>query len=313
MKELKAVAEVYTNDCDGDEIYAVKNNLVEKEVNSNYIPVGLFKDTKSNSFIKPNSLKILGFDDELIYKLEKNKPIIGIVEWPYFNKFKRNIYEIPTAVVDKVIDAGGVPVGIFPTQIADFQNTRLADIPELSINEKSDLDDVLNLCDAIIKPGAFKAYEFDKYIHHYTLVKDMPYLGICGGMQIMTYPNGKLENTNPNLNVKNIDLHASGKGLVHDIKIEKDSKLYQIVNKDVIRVNSHHKKCLPDSALLDAKVAALAIDPEYPDERVIEAIEIPNKSFQIGVQWHPEKLNDKYTDMLFNGFIEESNKYSKRK
>ena len=310
MKPIQGIKVLASKDKDYDKMYLVKNTQVEKISNDGKIAVGLFPNS---SFVKPDSFKIYNFDNLFSYALQKDKPLIGIIEWPYFGAKGENIYEIPIEVVDKVASSGGIPFGIFPTQVCDFQHTRLADMPELTYKEKIDLEDVLSFCDGVIKPGTLKTYEFDKYIHHYTLVKDMPYLGICGGMQLMTYPMGILKNTNPNLDVKNINLHAGGKGLVHDIKIEKESKLYQIFNKEVIRVNSLHKKCLPDSALVDAKVAALAIDPEYPEERVIEAIEIPDKTYQIGVQWHPETLDDENSKKLFDSFIDEASNYKSRK
>lgn len=304
MKPIESVKEILGYDKDNDSMYLVKNTQVEKISNNSKIAVGLFPNI---SFIKPDTFKVYNFDNLLYYSLQKEMPLIGIVEWPYYGPKNENIYEVPTEVVDKVVSAGGIPVGIFPTQVCDFQHTRLADMPKLTNQEKQDLNDILGYMDGIIKPGTFKAYEFDKYIHSYTVSKDMPYFGICGGMQIMTYPEGKLVNTNPNRDVDDLDLHFGHDDYAHSIQISYLSRLADFIPVSSIMVNSKHKKCLPDESLKGFKVAARAKD------NTIEAIEIPNKSFQIGVQWHPEKLNDKYTDMLFNGFIEESKKYSKRK
>ena len=38
-------------------------------------------------------------------------------------------------------------------------------------------------------------------------------------------------------------------------------------------------------------------------ENVIEEVEDIDKKFFIGVQWHPENLNDDNSDKLFNYFI----------
>lgn len=304
MKPIQSVKEVLSYDKDNDKMYLVNSSRVEKISNDNKITVGLFPQ---RFVINNGSLRVYNFDNLLNYSLQKNKPLIGIVEWPYYGSKNENIYEVPVEVVDKVVLSGGIPVGIFPTQVCDFQHTRLADMPELSNEEKIDLDDVLCFMDGIIKPGTFKAYEFDKYIHSYTLTHDMPYFGICGDMQIMTYPEGKLINTNPNKNVIDLELHSSHDGYSHSVSIDHDSKLYSILKKDEILVNSKHKKCLPDESLKEFKVSAIA------DDNTVEAIEIPNKSFQIGVQWHPELLDDSNTDRLFNKFIEESSNYGKRK
>ena len=234
------------------------------------------------------------------------KPIIGIVEWPYDDIDGDKIYEVPNEIVEKVSSAGGIPIGIFPTQICKFQDTKLADIPPLSKIEKSDIISAINMCDAIIKPGTLKVYEFDKFIHDYTVVRDMPYLGICGGMQLMTYPSGKLKSTHPNEPVCNLDMHKSKEKYAHSVNIKINSKLYDILKTDRILVNSQHRYRIVDSN--DCFVSAIA------DDGTIEAIEIKGKSFQIGVQWHPEKLNDQNSEMLFNNLIEEANVYKlKRK
>ena len=42
---------------------------------------------------------------------------------------------------------------------------------------------------------------------------------------------------------------------------------------------------------------------------LIEAIENKYCDFNIGVQWHPEILDDENSNLLFEKFIEASNKY----
>jgi len=234
------------------------------------------------------------------------KPIIGVVEWPYTDSDNDKIYEVPSDIVNKISAAGGITVGIFPTQICDFQGTRLSDIPELSVNDKDDLIHALNMCDAIIKPGTTKVYEFDKFIQSYTETKDMPYLGICGGMQLMTYPTGKLANTAPNILVRDINKHKSVEKYAHDIVILRGTRLYNIIGYERIPVNSKHKYAIsdPNGCIISA----------YSDDGVTEAIENPNNTFQIGVQWHPEYLDDIYSDNLFGRFVDEAKTYSlKRK
>ena len=44
----------------------------------------------------------------------------------------------------------------------------------------------------------------------------------------------------------------------------------------------------------------------YGSDGLIEAIELPEKDFVIGVQWHPEKMvkYDVYANKIIDGFIE---------
>ena len=111
------------------------------------------------------------------------KPIIGILEWPYIDKDGDYIYEVFKGIIDKVIKCGGIPVGLFPTQSVDYYNSKICDIPNLSIDQLKDMKKSLQLCDAIIKPGALRIYGYERYIYKYALDNNIPYLGICAGMQ----------------------------------------------------------------------------------------------------------------------------------
>lgn len=82
---------------------------------------------------------------------------------------------------------------------------------------------------------------------------------------------------------------------MHEISIKTDSKLYEILGEERIKVNSRHGKCIPYTSL--SQVA-------YSEEGIIEAVEDRTKKFFIGVQWHPETLiDDKYSNCLFDEFI----------
>lgn len=89
--------------------------------------------------------------------------------------------------------------------------------------------------------------------------------------------------------------HNKESEYVHEISIQTDSKLYEILREQKIKVNSRHGKCVPHTSL--SKVA-------YSEDGIIEAIEDKTKKFFIGVQWHPETLmKDKYSNRLFEEFI----------
>ena len=60
------------------------------------------------------------------------KPLIGIVEWPYQDKDGDVIYEILQPIIEWVVRSGGVPIGLFPTQIENYVEKRLRDIKKMS-------------------------------------------------------------------------------------------------------------------------------------------------------------------------------------
>lgn len=227
-----------------------------------------------------------------------NKPIIGIVEWPYFDKDDDKIYEVVNEMVEKVSLSGGIPIGIFPTQIEKFQLKKLDEILELTGIEKQDLNESLNMCDAIIKPGALKIYGFERYIYDYAFCKDVPYLGVCAGMQMMSN-SINIKNEDKGINHRSSDIYA------HKIKILRDSILYEILDQDEIMVNSRHSYHISDPGINSVSA--------YSEDGIIEAIENRSKQFQIGLQWHPETINDDNSIKIFDRLIEESNIYKCKK
>ena len=80
---------------------------------------------------------------------------------------------------------------------------------------------------------------------------------------------------------------------IHDIHIDKSSKLYSLVGEEKISVNSIHHQGI-NSLGNDLKVTA-----KSPDG-VIEGIETTNDWDAMGIQWHPENMvDDKYSKLIF--------------
>lgn len=97
-----------------------------------------------------------------------------------------------------------------------------------------------------------------------------------------------------NHNIITVQNHRNESNYSHIINIDKDTLLYEIIGKEIIEVNSLHSFCIPNTKL---HISARS------DDSIIEAIEDKNKTFFLGVQWHPELLDDENTDKLFNYFI----------
>ena len=117
------------------------------------------------------------------------------------------------------------------------------------------------------------------------------------GMQTMCNYN------NNNINIKIIDgSHKSEEDYVHKVKINKDSKLFKILNKEEILVNSFHNYQVSNCGSYE--VVGICDD-------IIEAVEKKEDLFNIGVQWHPEKNYDKdlNSQKIFKNFIEKAKLY----
>jgi putative glutamine amidotransferase len=156
------------------------------------------------------------------------------------------------------------------------------------------------MCDGIILQGGTDIYNYDLDAIKYIDKNNIPVLGICLGMQSLAVSKkGELDF---------IDNHKRGDiTIAHNVNIDKFSKLYSIIKKEKIEVNSRHKEVVKNPGKY--KVVG------YDDENNIEALEDPNKDFCIGVQWHPEDLFflNKETKYLFNAFIKSCFKYHNSK
>lgn len=232
------------------------------------------------------------------------KPIIGVIEWPYLDKDGDYIYEIPTQIVEWIIRSGGRPLGIFPSNIEQFYDKKLTEIPPLTEFEHKDLVESVSLCDAIIKPGGNKTYNHERQIYEYCYKNNIPYLGICAGMQMMAaYGSEKMTNVknDSNINHRSDDLYA------HKILIQELTLLKKILKKDEIFVNSRHNYHISNSGIQNVSARA--------EDGVIEAIESPTCDFHLGVQWHPESLpkDDENSQIIFGELVEHAKHYQKIK
>lgn len=230
------------------------------------------------------------------------RPIIGIVARCDENENGTSMFYTFESVRQSIINCGGEPLLLLPPQDLDYYKTRNKDYPEFTIEEEKRMLKWLNMCDGILLPGGYKLTNFDRYIVDYATKNDIPILGICLGMQTMSCYKEEI-NIIPidenHLNHK----QESQNGVSHRVDIKKDNLLYNILKKDSIMVNSFHKK----QATPNKYYEVIA----YSEDGIIEAIQNKKNTFNLGVQWHPEKnyLEDENSKKIMEAFI----KYSKEK
>lgn len=138
--------------------------------------------------------------------------------------------------------------------------------------------------------------------------KNLPIFGICNGMQLIGVINGSKIIQHILDHKGKIDHEQSHnpdfkdyKKPYHDILIKEGTKLFEIIGKKIIKVNSSHHQAIMNTKR-DIIIAAKS------DDGIIEAIEDSKHPFCLGVQWHPEFLNEE-DKKLFASFIEACRKY----
>ncbi len=213
-----------------------------------------------------------------------DRPLIGVLlDYEASGSFsKRPHYALRTAYFDAVWKAGGLPLGI--PYIEEARNAYLDSL------------------DGLIVPGGFypfppevygrvpngetvhPRYAFERNLMTDALSRDLPTLGICAGMQVMAVARGatiyndianELDCVVDHLNEKPAEEAA------HTVAVGDGTRLRDITGLAEIAVNTAHNEALrdiPDGIVVSARA---------PDG-IVEAIELPDRRFAIGVQWHPE-------------------------
>ena len=134
----------------------------------------------------------------------------------------------------------------------------------------------------------------------YCLDHDIPVLGLCRGMQMLGVVSGAtmIQDLGTLYTSQDMDYNnmhrlvrdADGKRhyTPHDVKIiDRSSLLYSIVHDDVIKnVPSWHHQVVGSIDGTELKVTGITPTQGYD---VIEAIERKDKTFALGVQFHPEE------------------------
>jgi len=144
---------------------------------------------------------------------------------------------------------------------------------------------------------------------------DLPIFGVCRGHQVMNVAlGGTLIQDIPSL-VQTDLLHDQEKGLspariAHEVTIQPDSRLAEIVGSTRIEVNSLHHQAV-ERAAPNTHVTA------YSPDGVVEALELPDHNFVLSVQWHPEVMyvqnGDAASERLFTAFVNAARESALRK
>ena len=131
---------------------------------------------------------------------------------------------------------------------------------------------------------------FELELVHQANKRDLPLLGICGGMQTVNVAcGGSLFQDIPSQVQNALDHRQKTKAIhvSHSVTITPKSLLRKIVNKTTLMVNSSHHQSVKTVA---PSLIASAIAPDG----IVEAIESPEHQFQLAIQWHPEFLFERH-------------------
>lgn len=307
-----------------------ENIISAPNVNSIY-------DIVSN-FEKDNISQILS--KKLSLKLSKNINLTNpIVELS--NKIKKVNKEIKIGIVGKYFDSGDFVVSdsyvsvIEAVKFSGYSagikvNLTWINSLDFEINDiKKRQEELIKLSDydGIIVPGGFGSRGVEGIINaiNYIRENNIPYLGLCYGMQlaVVEYARNVLglkdaNTTEINPKTKNniIDIQENQKDKLAEANMGGSMRLGDYVcnikegtlahklykNKKVIERHRHRYE-VNDKYIKDLEKSGMLISG-YSDKGLVEIVEIPKNKYFVGIQSHPEFLaRPGRTHPLFDGLI----------
>lgn len=187
------------------------------------------------------------------------------------------------------------------------------------------IDERLGNVDGIIIPGGFGSRGIEGMVLacKYAREHDVPYLGICLGMQIAViefcrnvcgiadansgefdeYGLHKVIDFMPDQN-KNINKGGTLRLGSYPCKIKPGTKMRECYGRELISERHRHRYEFNNDYRETVEAAGMVLSGTSPDGRIVETVELPQNRFFVAGQFHPEfKSRPNRAHPLFLGFI----------
>lgn len=209
--------------------------------------------------------------------------------------------------VNAIVNNGGLPVLIPVNQEVEILMETMNVCHGLLLTGGGDVDPEFyggNKNSELIKNVDPARDSFEISLVKITLNQKKPILAICRGMQILNTALGGDLYQDLSLEVPGALNHQLEESLdnFHPVKVNKNTYLRKFLNEETIVNSNHHQavKKIGNNLI----VAAVSYDG------VVEAVQVTNDLWVVGVQWHPERLDDgKIIPNLFSEFIDRASKF----
>lgn len=250
-------------------------------------------------------------------------------EWnDMLKRIENRCKDVTIAIVGKYIKLHDAYLSVAEALAhAGYENAARVHIQWIEAEEVTDdtAGDLLGNCDGILVPGGFgdRGIEGKIVAARYARTHNTAYFGICLGMQIAVIEFARdvlgLEGANstefsPNGKYPVIDLMPDQQGVVskggtmrlgaYPCKIADKTHMAKAYGQQLIQERHRHRYEFNNDFREQMIAAGLKISGTSPDERLVEAVEIPANDFFVGVQYHPEfKSRPNHAHPLFREFV----------
>ncbi len=232
------------------------------------------------------------------------KPVIGVtptvIDGPKGEKHVR--YSVHRDYIDRIAEAGGVPIVIPPGTEAGSV-ARIIDGWLITGGDDIDASHWGEQNHPSVELESRNRTETEARLWQ-EADGSMPVLGICYGCQLVNvFLGGSLVQHLPD--VVGDDKHRGNH--VHQVPVLSGSKLAGIVGESARGASSHHQAV--------GTLGEGLREAARHEDGTIEAIEGTGERWLFGVQWHPERTHVAETERLFREFVRAASEFraSRRK
>lgn len=277
----------------------------------------------------PLMLEKSNFSDIVCRELSLNSPACELSEWKdMLKRIEERNKRVKIAIVGKYVQLHDAYLSVAEALYhGGFENSAAIDIKwvDSELVTSYTVEEQISDCDGVLIPGGFGDRGIDGKIEatRYARENDIPYLGICLGMQTAVIEFAK--------NVLGVDDASSsefdpdGEHCVIDLMSDQQGKLQK---GGTMRLGAYPCRIKPETILEKAyqttdiserhrhryefnnefrerlEQAGLCVSGTSPNGILVEAVEISKNKFFVGVQYHPEfKSRPNHAHPLFREFI----------
>jgi putative glutamine amidotransferase len=244
------------------------------------------------------------------YRLGMHAPLIGIctaLEQARWGVWDQPAMLLPRNYIDAVQRAGGVALMLPP-------DPRVTADPDIALDL---IDGLLLAGGADVDPSTYGEQRAEQTVHtvperddfelalaRRAIERDIPFLGVCRGMQVMNVAyGGTLVQDLPSLYGHSDHCRVPGNFATadHPVHLAAGSQAAKAAGAEHTGSLSHHHQGIGRLGE-DLVVTGWSDLDELP-----EAIEVPDRRFALGVQWHPEA---DATSQVIATLVEEAREYA---
>lgn len=214
--------------------------------------------------------------------------ICGAVEQARWTVWDERAVLTPLAYVSAVQRAGGLALVVPPDpQYGEHSEQALALLDGLILAGGADVDPATygaepHVATTGTEPGRDRS---EIALANAAIERNLPLLGICRGMQLLNVARGgTLHQHVPDVlgHERHRPNPGSFDGSEHDVRLQPGSLAARTAGQELHLTKQHHHQAV------DVVGEGLVVSGWADIDELPEAIELPGRSFVLGVQWHPE-------------------------